>query len=111
MAIDASIYSNVQAPQINIPSPMDAAEKSMRLSELGMQQAQMHQQMQNQMALRQAYAKNTDPNTGQLNRAGFLSDLGKSNPMAVSQYHSQFAQQDKQQAEAQIANAQAQHQI
>lgn len=111
MGIDASIYSNVQAPQVNIPNPADYAEKSMRLSALGIQQAQIAQQLGTQAAVKTAYAKNTDPQSGQLDRAGFLSDLGKTAPMAASDYSSQFVQQDKQKAEAQTAQMQSTHQV
>lgn len=111
MPIDAGIYSNVQVPQIHIQTPLDYAENSMRLSQLGLQQAQIAQQIGTQAAVKTAYAKNTDPNNGQLNREGFLSDLGKTAPMAASDYQNKFVEQDKQAAEAKNAQMTAAHQV
>lgn len=107
MGIDASIYSNIQNPAASAPSMLDAAEKGMRLSALGMQQAQQGYQLQTQAAVRNAYAQNIDSQTGQLNRAGFLSQLGKEAPQAIGGFQTQFAQQDKAQAEARTAQAAA----
>lgn len=109
MPIDSSIYSNVQAQPINIPDPTAYAEKSMKLSQLGIQQAQLAQQVGQQAAVRTAYAKNTDPDSGQLDRGGFLSDLGKTAPMVASDYQNKFVEQDKQAAEAKTAQMQATH--
>lgn len=110
MALDASIYSNVKAPETDVPDPTSYAEKSMRLSQLGMQQMQISQQMQTQAAVKTAYAKNTDPDSGQLNRGGFLSDLHKTAPIAASDYDTKFAEQDKQAAEAKNAQMVTAHQ-
>lgn len=110
MPIDASIYSNVQAPQVNIPSPFDAAERGMKLSQLGMQQAQMQQQMATVNATRQAYAASTDPQTGELDRGRFLSTLhqaGPMGPMLAAEHAQQFVAQDKAKAEMQEKQAQA----
>lgn len=101
--IDASIYGNVTPVPVNIPDQLDIATKAMTLQSIGIQQAQQIRQMQTQRAVQGAYANNTDPTTGDLNRTGFLSDLGKMNPMAAADYRQQFVQQDKQQAEAQSA--------
>ncbi len=103
MGSDASIYSNVQAPQIQTPNLLDNAEKAMQLSQLGYQVAQ-------QNAVRGAYQQNTDPQSGQLNREGFLSSLGKQAPQAALSYQEQFSKQDKEKAEAQIAQMQSAHQ-
>jgi hypothetical protein len=110
MGIDSSIYQAAKPIAINIPSPLDAAESQMKLSTLGMQQQQMgyqmaqqRMQMQQQQAMRQAYADNTDPTTGQLNRQGALSQIGQTNPMAASQLSNQWAEQDKNAAEAKSA--------
>jgi hypothetical protein len=109
MAIDANIYSQVKAPDAS--SPFEGVEQGMRLSQLGMQQAQMGYQMKTQMAARQAMQANTDPQTGQLNRGGFLTDIGKIAPEMQMKFQSDFAAQDKAKAEAQTAQMQAQHGI
>jgi hypothetical protein len=101
MPADPSIYGNVQAPQINIPNPLDLAQKSMQLSQLGMQQMQMARQLQSQSAMQSAMLHNTDPTTGQLDQGGYLSDLGKMNPMAAQQETSRLAQQNEATAKAQ----------
>lgn len=108
MPIDASIYSQAQVPQINIPSPIDTASKAMQLSQLGMQRMMMARQLQSQQALRQAYSDNTDQ-TGQLDRQGFISQLG-ANPLTAPEamdYSQKFAQMDKAQAEAQSQKMEA----
>lgn len=109
MPIDASIYSNVQPVKVDMPSPMDAAQKAMTLSELGMRQRQMTYQMGAQMATRKAIADNTDE-TGNVNKQGALSQLGKmgwgQQAMDLGQ---QFASQDKAQAEARSASADAEN--
>lgn len=108
MPADASIYGNVQTPQINIPNPMDMAAKSMQLSQLGMQQMQMARQLQTQSAIQSAYMHNTDPATGQLDQAGYLSDLGRMSPMAAQQETGRLAEQNKQVAESKAAQLDAQ---
>lgn len=110
MGIDTSIYNNLQPVRVDVPSIGDAAKNAMTLSSLGMQQAQMGMQMRQQMALRQAYAKNTDPATGQVNKQGVLSDLGKVAPWSVPETSATFAQHDKAQAEARSAQMAALHQ-
>lgn len=107
MGIDSSIFNNVQAPQVNIPSPLDMAQKSMALSQLGMQQMQMARQMRTQSAVQEAYAGNTDPESGQLNRQGFLSSLAKQAPAAAIDYQNQFAKNDKDVADSQAAKLDA----
>lgn len=109
MGIDASIYSNVQAPPQSF-NPVNSVESAYKLSQMAMQQQMMGYQMQQQGAVRGALSKNTDTQTGQLDRTGFLSDLGRAAPQAAMEYQNHFAQQDKQQAEAQIAQMQSAHQ-
>lgn len=113
MALDASIYSNIKPVQIDLPSPMDAAGKALSLGNLGLQQQQM--QLQNlqlqrqydlQNATRAAFLKNTDQ-SGNLNRQGVLSDIGKVNPQGAMELQNQFLSQDKAQADARKAQAEA----
>lgn len=106
MAIDASIFQNVQTPQINIPSPLDTAQKAMQLSTLGMQQMQMARQMRTQSAMQDALMRNTDAN-GNLDQQGALSSLGQTNPQAAMTLGEQFAQTNKATAEAQAAKVDA----
>lgn len=105
MAIDSSIYSNIQPPA-QAPNLLGAAETGMKLGQLGIQQAQMQRQMQTQQQVRQAYLTNTDEN-GNLNQAGVLSDLGKVNPMAAQDVGNTFAASNKSQAEAKAAQLDA----
>jgi hypothetical protein len=63
--------------------------------------------MQSQMAMRQAFADNVDPQTGQINQQGALSEVGKTYPLAVPQLQSQFSQMDKAAADAQAAKMDA----
>lgn len=108
MPLDASIYQNSNAPQPVAPqNPMDVAQKAMTLSTLGMQYQQAARQMQTQSAIQGAYMRNTDPTTGQLDKAGVLSELGKTAPMAAQQVSSQFAQADEAKAKAQAAQTDA----
>ena len=105
---DPSIYGNVQTPQINIPSPLDMAQKSMQLSQMGMQQMQMARQLRMQSAMQDAYMRNTDPNTGQLDQGGVLSSLGKSGDvMAQQQAAITFAQQNEATAKAKASQLDA----
>lgn len=108
MGIDASIYSNVQTPQ-NTFNPVNTVENALKLSTLAMQQQVMGYQLMQQGAMRGAVIRNTDPQTGQLNRAGVLSELGKTMPNAVPQAQSQFNEQDKQAADAKNAQIAAAH--
>jgi hypothetical protein len=107
MAIDASIYSNIQTPQANMPNPLDVAQKAMTLGQLGMQQQQMQYQMAQRRAMMQAYADNTDAD-GNVNQQGAVSDLAKMGygPQAM-ELQQQVAAQNKAQAEAQTAQMQA----
>jgi hypothetical protein len=102
--LDASIYQGIQPVQM--PSVLDSAQRATTLSQLGMQNQQMQLEMQTQQAMRQAYANNVGPD-GQLNRQGFLSDLGRVNPQAALQYQKQFNEMGKQQADTQIAQSDA----
>jgi hypothetical protein len=95
MPVDASIYQNVKPTPINIPSPLDTAEKAMQLGQIGMQQMQMARQMQQQSAIQSALMHNTDPTTGQLDQGGYLGDLGKMNPMAAQQEAGRIAAQNE----------------
>lgn len=105
MPIDASIYGNIKP--VEAPSPMDAVQKAMQLSTMGMQQVQMQRQFQMQNAVRQAYQDNTDAN-GSVNRAGIVSQLSRMGLGQLAQDTSMgFAQQDKAQAEARSAQADA----
>ncbi len=109
MPVDASIYSNAQVPApVN---PMQSVETALKMSNMAMQQQQMGYQMQQQGAIRGALARNTDTQTGQLDRASFLSDLGHSAPQAKMQMESQFAEQDKNAAQAKLAQMQQAHSI
>lgn len=106
MPIDASIYQNVQ-PIAPSPSPFDTAQKAMQLSQLGMQQMQMARQMRNQSDMQDALMRNTDPQTGQLDQSGYLSTLGKNNPLLAQQETDRVAAQQKAVAEAQSAKVDA----
>lgn len=103
MPIDASIFQQAQPAPVNIPSPLETAKQAMSLSQLGMQQMQMARQMRTQSAVQEAYAGSTDPDTGQLDQQRFLSQLHKTAPQAAMEYEGQFAQLNKQQAEAKAA--------
>lgn len=59
-----------------------------------------------QNATRQSFLSNTD-SSGNLNRAGVLSDLGKINPQAAMELNNQFVAQDKAKADAQKAQSEA----
>jgi hypothetical protein len=102
MGLDASIYQSAQPIPVNVPSPLATAEQAMRLSQLGMQQQQMQRQYQTQTAINQSLTQNTD-DRGNINREGFLSQLGKLAPMAAMDFQQKFVAQDKAQAEAQAA--------
>lgn len=109
MPLDPSIYSQIQTPNQNQGSPIDQARNILSLGQMGMQQAQMGYEMRQNAAIRNAYARNTDPQSGQLDRGSFLSELGQTAPMAASQFQNQFVAQDKAKAEAQTAQMQAAH--
>lgn len=96
MPLDTSIYQNIQQG----PSLAQSVEG-------GLQLGQKFRDMQNQADMRQAYSKNTDPKTGQLNQQAFLSDIGKANPQAAMQYQEQFAKMGKDRAESQSAQVEA----
>lgn len=105
MPIDSSIYANVQPPpQVALQSPLDIAQKAMTLGQLGIQQMQMARQMRAQSAIQDAYMKNTDPNTGQVDQDGAVAQLGKQGDFQAQQaLSSQFATQNKATAEAKAA--------
>lgn len=112
MPLDPSIYQNVNAAQpVPLQNPMDVAQKAMSMAQLGMQYQQQARQMQTQSAIQSAYMRNTDPVTGQLDKQGVLSELGRTNPMAAQQVGDQFTAQGKAQAEAQTAQVNAHDQI
>src|SRR6185312_93821 len=106
MAIDTSMYGAVQAPQINIPSPLSIAQQQQSLASLGLQNMQTMQAIRTQGAMRQAFANNVDEN-GNLNQQGFLADLGRVNPMAAMEYGKQFNEMAKSQADLQNARLEA----
>lgn len=107
--LDASIYGKLQTPTIQMPDIGAAQERGLRLSTLGLQQAQLGYQLGVQNAVRQAASSSTDPN-GQFNRGAFLSNLSKVAPVAAIDYQNQFNQQDKAAAEAKLAQMQSAHQ-
>lgn len=108
MPLDPSIYQNVSAPQPTpLQNPMDVAQKAMSMAQLGLQYQQTARQMQQQAAIQGAYMRNTDPTTGQLDKAGVLSELGRTAPMAAQQVSSQFTQADEAKAKAQAAQTDA----
>lgn len=101
MPIDTSIYQTRPiAPPDQQPSVLDSMSKAYGV-------ASMANQLRTQQGTQDAYRKNVDPNTGQVNQAGFLSDLGKVNPQAAMQMQSSIAESNKLQAEAQTAKLQA----
>jgi len=112
MPIDTSMYQTIQAPQVQYPQPAQLAETSLRLSDLALQNQSLQMQriaQQRKIAqtqgIQQAYMDNTDPTSGQVDRQGFLSTLGK-NPYTASlatTYATNFAAQDKAQADAKSA--------
>lgn len=109
---DTSMYANAAPTPVPLNNPLDVANKAMALSTLGLQQQQMQmnqmmmqRQQQTQRSVQDAYSNNTDPLSGQLDRGGFLSDMGK-NPMtaaSVPGLQQEFAATDKAQAEAKSA--------
>ena len=105
--VDTSMYANVRPVQVQLDNPLDIQAKVQNLNTLGMQQAQMGRQMQTQNQVRQAYARNTDPNTGQIDQQGFLSDLGRVNPQAAMDYGNQFSASNDAKAKAQAAQVDA----
>lgn len=110
MAIDSSIYANVQAPTAKLPSTVDAYENASKLAQLGMQNVAMQRAMQTQRGTQEAYANNTNLETGEVNRTGFLSDLAKSGPygpQAANDYRQQFVAQDTAKAKMQQDQAEA----
>lgn len=98
MAIDTSIYSNIQQPQT--PDIMGAMQKGMSLSQLAMQSKQAQYQMAQTQAVRQAFARNTDAN-GTVDKQGVLADLGKNGMgQAALGLGQDFSAQEKSAAEA-----------
>ncbi len=68
--------------------------------------AGMANQLRTQQGMQDAYRNNSGPD-GQLNQAGFLSDLGKVNPQAAIQMQNTLAESGKIQSEAQTAKMNA----
>lgn len=108
MALDPSIYSNIQTPQA--PNVLGSAEQVMRLSQLGMQQAAQQRQMQQTMAMRQAFAENTDAqgNVDQQGVSASLSRLGMG--YMVPEQQQAFAKLNQAKADATTSQMQATHQ-
>lgn len=101
MALDASIYQNLRPVQP--ADPMESIGK-------GLAMGQQIRQVQDEQAMRDAYAQNTGAD-GRLNQQGFLSDLGRVSPKAAMQYAQQFDKMAKDRAESQNAQMQAAHGI
>lgn len=78
MAIDASIYQNLKPVQT--PDVADTMQKAMTLRQLAYQNQQQDYSLQKQQALRDAYAKNMNPD-GTLNEKGAISDYSQIDPM------------------------------
>jgi len=110
MPVDTSIYSSIKPPENNF-NPVSSVESALKLSDLAMKQQQLGYQMQQQGAIRGALARNTDTQTGQLDRTGVLSDLYKTAPQAAMQMEHQFAASDKAQAEAKTAQMVQAHNV
>ena len=102
MPIDTSMYANIQPVQP--PNILGNAEAAMKLSQLGMQNADMQRQFQTQAVVKQAYLDNTD-SSGNLDRQGLLSQLGQFNPQVAQDQANALYQGDKTKAEAQTAQA------
>ena len=111
MAIDASIYNNIQQPApVTAPSPIDMAQKAITLSTLGMQQMQMARQLRNQSAMQDAFSQNMDAN-GNIDYQGAINQLGKTSPQAALDLQDQVSKADKAKADAETAKAAAIHQM
>lgn len=107
MPIDASIYQNSQPIPVKLPDPVQSVEGAMKLSQLGMQQMQMAREMRSRADMQDALYRNTDPQTGQFDQTGYLSQLGKINPMAAQQETGRLAAQNEAVAKAQAAKLDA----
>lgn len=107
MGIDASIYQNAQVNPVQFPDPMDVATKALQYQTLKIQQGQMQRQMMTQAAIQNAYATNTDPNSGQVDQNGVISSINKVAPWASGQVADQFAATNKAQGEAYQAKMKA----
>lgn len=97
--LDTSIYQGVGVDPNSIKGPADFAKDAMSMGE-------MMRQYQTQQAMRDAFAKNTDA-SGKLDRPAALSAIGRVNPMAAMQLGQSMNKMDKEQAEAQTAQADA----
>lgn len=105
--LDASIYGNIQAPKIDPNAGASMVSNAMSLADMGMRHQQAQFQNAQNMAIRQAYQKNTGPD-GSLNRVGVLADLGKLGHAQAGQgLAQQWAKQDKDMAEARTAQVEA----
>lgn len=107
MPTDTSIYGNIQQPQIQAPNPLQSMQQAMQLGQMGMQQMQQARQLKTQSDIQDAMYRNTDPQTGQLDQSGVISQLGKTNPLASQQMGESFAAHNKAQAEAKGAQVDA----
>ncbi len=104
MAVDTGFY---RQPQIEQASLLDAANTSVKFGELGvhrtrvaLEKQKLQQQMDDQNAMKSAYANNTDE-SGVLNRQKFLGDLGKAAPMKSIEAQGKFLDFDSKQADYQ----------
>lgn len=107
MPTDTSIYQNLQQPQIQAPNPLQSAQQAMQLGQMGMQQMQMARQLRTQSDIQDAYMRNTDPQTGQLDQNGMISQLSKTNPLASQSVQQQFAAHNEALAKAKSAQLDA----
>lgn len=108
MPLDPNIILQGKTPEIQ--SPLDAMSKVMAYKELsnrsqlsGIQTQNAQREFQDQSAMRQAYANNTqiDPNgNAVLNRTGFMKDLSQSAPHLVPQAQANIVQMDNQRMKA-----------
>ncbi len=101
MAIETGFYRNQQQEP---PSMLNAVGKAVSLGELGvhqsriaMEQQKFKQQVDDQNAMKAAYANNTDE-SGVLNRQKFLGDLGKAAPMKSLEVQGKFIDFDSKEA-------------
>lgn len=110
MADGSNIYQAIAPIPVNMPNLADNASKALSLSQMNMQNQNMQLHIQQQQAMRAAYAKNTGPD-GNLDQAGFMSDIGKAAPQMALDLGEKFNKMNKDSAEATIAHLNAVQQI
>ncbi len=111
MAIDASIYGNMgRLAQVETPNFGEAMQRGLTLSHLALQGRQAARGMQDQQAIRDAYAKNVGAD-GKLNQEGVLSELAKTSPSAMQQIQEHFNKAGKDVAEADKSKAESAQKI